>query len=115
VRRIFKYPIPIEESFDLELPLWARVLTVQTQSVTVLDSLIVAKPFIWALASDDAPPGSPRHFRLVATGESFESPAESGPDHWIYIGTFQIQIPEPRNIKMGDSPSLVFHLFEVLP
>ena len=86
---IFKYPIPIEDHFILELPKNAKILTVQTQK---------GIPQLWAMVDSETEKEA-RHFRL------------NGMDHPLgddylriinYIGTFQIENGE-----------LVFHLFEI--
>ncbi|MBA7614272.1 hypothetical protein ES703_21535 [subsurface metagenome] len=87
---IYKYPIPIEDHFTLELPKDARILTVQIQRGT---------PQLWAVVDPEAEKEI-RHFRLSGTGHPL-----GGSDFLKmsnYIGTFQIE-----------NGALVFHLFEI--
>ena len=86
VRRIFKYPVELTDSFTIMLPAGAEVLAVQAQN----DS-----PFIWALVVDLARL-EPRHFRLCGTGHVI------GDGTTRYIGTFQLH-----------DGAFVGHLFEV--
>jgi len=86
---IFKYPIPIEDHFTLELPKDARILTVQIQRETAQ---------LWALVDSETEKET-RYFRLSGTGHPL------GEDYLRitnYIGTFQME-----------NGALVFHLFEV--
>ena len=85
---IYKYIIPIEDHFTLELPKDAKILTVQTQRGT---------PQLWAMV-DSETEKEKRYFRLAGTGH----PLSLVNAHFIYIGTFQ----------MGNGV-LVFHLFEI--
>lgn len=86
---IFKYPVPIEDHFTLELPKDAKILTVQTQR---------SAPHLWAMV-DSETEKEVRYFRLSGTGHPM------GEDYLRiinYIGTFQIE-----------NGVLVFHLFEI--
>lgn len=87
---IYKYPIPIEDYFTLELPKDAKILTVQIQR---------KMPQLWAAVDSEAEKET-RHFRLSETGHPL-----GGSDFLKmsnYIGTFQIE-----------NGTLVFHLFEI--
>lgn len=79
---IWKYPIPIQGEFTLNMPKGARVLTVQLQ---------YGEPMIWMLV-DLTVERHDRVFALVGTG--YAVPAGD------YVGTFQL---------MGGN--LVYHLF----
>ena len=86
---IFKYPVPIEDHFTLELPRDAKILTVQIQK---------GIPQLWSMVDSETKKET-RHFRLAGTGHPL------GEDYLRinnYIGTFQ----------MGNG-ALVFHLFEI--
>ena len=87
--KIFKYPIPVEDYFELILPTGTEILTVQTQ---------YNKPCIWCLVYPDVVPTEKRKFRLVGTGH----PIEEGLVSLDYIGTFQLF-----------NGTLMFHLFEL--
>jgi len=83
---IWKYQIPIEDSFRLELPEGATVLSVQTQR---------EEACLWALCDENAQ-GVFRTFELRGTGH-----AAKGLQDARFIGTFQMR-----------GGALVFHLFE---
>ena len=83
--KIYKYPVPVLDEFEIAMPENAHVLTVQTQN---------GNPFIWAKVDTDAPI-VPRRFQLVGTGNP-----TSGLSN-VYVGTFQIA-----------DGRLVFHLFD---
>ena len=76
MRRVFKYTVPVEDYFSLEMPGGAKVLTVQNQH---------GEPQLWALVNPDNPTET-RNFRLVGTGH----PISENPDMLDYIGTFQL-------------------------
>lgn len=86
MHRIYKYAIPDQEEFTLDLPAKAEALHVDVQH---------NKPFVWALVDPDEKV-TKRTFRVVPTGvdilESYKL---------AYVGTFLI-----------DNGNLVFHLFE---
>lgn len=86
---IYKYSIPDEDHFTLELPKDAKILTVQAQR---------GAPQLWATVDSETKKET-RYFRLAGTGHSL------GEDYLRiinYIGTFQIE-----------NGALVFHLFEI--
>jgi hypothetical protein len=83
---IWKFPIKVTESQYVEMPVGAKVLTVQTQCNL---------PWLWALVDEDAPK-SIRAIDIFGTG--FEIPKNYTGK---YIGTFQL---------LGGAT--VFHLFE---
>lgn len=89
MKKIFKYPVPHDDVFELMMPDGARILTVQTQ---------YGSPQMWAVVDPDAPL-KPRIFRLAGTGHSLESYPESD---FIYIGTYQLL-----------DGAFIEHLFEV--
>ena len=86
---IFKYSIPIEDHFTLEMPRGAKILTVKIQR---------ENPQLWAMV-DSETKKEKRYFRLAGTGHPL------GEDYLKiinYVSTFQIK-------NLG----LVFHLFEI--
>ncbi len=86
--RIFKYPVPLEDSFTLSLPLGASILDVQVQGRDMV---------MWAMVNPEGE-SEARSFRWIATGGEISS------DEWPdlrHIATVQIE------------QVLVFHLFEV--
>ena len=88
MKRVYKYPCPMEDRFTLTLPEYAEILCVQVQR---------GVPTLWALVD----PGHlhvDRYFRLSGTGHPIE------PSLYLrYIDTFQLQ-----------GCALVFHLFEIM-
>jgi len=86
---IYKYDVPAEDYFELELPIGAQILTVQSQ---------FGEPHIWVLG-DTEKKSEVRYFRLLGTGHDFKLNSDKVKQ---YIGTFQIE-----------GGMLVFHLFEI--
>ena len=85
--KIFKYEIPIKNSFEINIPKGYKILSLQTQN---------DDPYIWVMVNENNPIEEVR-FVLLCTGEEF-------PYHetfFQYIDTFQI-------IK----GKTVFHLFK---
>ena len=73
---VFKYTIPVEDCFSLDLPKGAKILTVQEQH---------GEPQLWALVNKNKP-NEKRNFRLAGTGH----PIKESPETMDYIGTFQL-------------------------
>ena len=103
MRTIYKYEIPLQDYFTLELPKNAEILTVQAQLTEVKELYEKAeRPFIWAIVEVDSNETmilQKRFFRLSGTGHNLDK------DFYRikkYIGTFRI-------VQHG----LVFHLFEI--
>jgi hypothetical protein len=86
---IYKYPVPIDDYFTLELPFGARPLSVQVQN---------GGPQLWVLIDPGERRTEERRFRLAGTGH----PIEESSDFLEYISTFQLS-----------GGALVFHVFEV--
>ena len=86
---IWKYEVKMEDTFVLELPEGAVVLTVQTQG---------DKPYIWARLNP-VMPKTERRFAVYGTGH----PNLAFNGRQDYIGTFQLMAFD-----------LVFHLFELV-
>ena len=84
--RIWKYQIPLKDSFTINMPSGADVLCVQLQG---------GLPTIWAAVNPEAPL---LDVAFVLHGTGHQVSDEAGP----YIGTFQL------------SNGLVFHLFEAI-
>lgn len=82
---IYKYQIPVEDNFTLELPFNCQFLSIGQQSNL---------PFIWCLV-DPAQPMAKYAFRLAGTGHQIDVGDTIG-----YLGTVHLL-----------SGSLVFHLF----
>ena len=86
MKTIYEYPIPIGDNFLIEMPIGAKILTVQTQNDV---------PQLWA-SVDTEQFFETRYFSLFGTGHRI-----SDDFNGVYIGTFQI-----------DGGQFVFHLFE---
>jgi hypothetical protein len=95
VKRIFKYPVPMEligsnalwnDRFELALPAGAEILSVQAQA---------NMPVVWALVDPEAPVKF-RKFLLLNTGGIMPENMD-----YKYLGTYQL-----------NGGGLVFHLFE---
>ncbi len=86
MKRIYKYPVSLADSFNVFLPTDAQVLTVQVQ---------YDKPQMWVLLAPEEMTVS-REFCLIDTSRDIPDA-----DNLQYIGTFQLQ-----------GGALVFHLFE---
>lgn len=90
MKKILKYRVHIIDEFTIRMPKNARILSVQTQGTL---------PQMWALVDTNDELTEVREFRVVATGQQFDS-FEQG---WEYIGTFQT-----------NGGGFVGHLFEVV-
>ncbi len=88
MRKVFKYAVPVEDVFTLDMPAGGKILSFQAQR---------DRPTIWVLVNPDAPMQS-REFRLSGTGH----PITDYNNELYFIGTCQM---------MGGS--LVWHLFEL--
>ena len=86
MKYVYKYDVSIEDHFELELPLDARILSVQMQRGTLK---------LWALV-DPTMPLETRKFRTAGTGHPID---EVMGEH---ISTFQV-----------DGGNFIFHVFEV--
>jgi hypothetical protein len=87
-KKIYKYPLPMENVSTITMPKGAEVLTVQVQH---------GSPYVWAIVDDKASPER-RNFEMFGTG--FEMPETHFIESRKYIGTIQLQ--------RGD---LVYHVF----
>lgn len=87
MRTVFKYPVPFDDRFTLELPCVHELLHFDNQH---------EQPCLWALVDPESAPMK-RSFRLAGTGHRIEETSLR------FVGTAQFR-----------SGSLVFHLFEVL-
>ena len=83
--KIFKYPLPIKDDAEIQIPRGAQILTVQTQK---------GEPYIWALVETDAELTT-RRLCVRGTGHTFKG------NEGRYIGRFQLE-----------NGTLVFHVFE---
>ncbi len=86
---VWKFMVPGDDNFEIDMPAGARILTVQPQGTQIC---------LWALC-DPAQGKEMRQFRLAGTGHVIDWPA----NRLAYIGTFQVA-----------GGLLIFHLFEKL-
>lgn len=86
MRTVYRYPIPLTDSFSLDLPAGAEILSIQAQH---------GEPQLWALVNPSAPTET-RVFRLAGTGEAIRESALR------FVATFQIH-----------GGSRVCHVFEI--
>lgn len=92
--KVFKYEIPVRDTFQMQLPEGAKVLHFATQGPG-------QSAFIWALVDPNASTMTDRYFRLAGTGHDIgENPGWDSQ----YVGTTH---------TMGGA--LVWHLFELVP
>jgi DNA-directed RNA polymerase subunit RPC12/RpoP len=85
IRKIFKYPLPVDDEIAISMPEGSEILTVQVQGTM---------PYIWAIVDTDAPITT-RYLCIRGTGHAFKG------NEGKYIGTYQL-----------DNGALVFHVFE---
>lgn len=88
MRTVYKYEVPLDDTFYVDLPKDSKVLSVGVQNDV---------PYIWVFV-DDENEDSRKVFRLAGTGHPIADYLDLE-----FIGTFQLR-----------SGNLVFHLFEVL-
>ena len=88
---LYKYPIPVEDEFALDLPIGAQILCVQAQR---------EEPQIWAIVDPEQLKQS-RRFALLGTGHPIDAALADLGKTSQYRGTFQLR-----------EGTLVFHLFE---
>jgi hypothetical protein len=84
MKRIYKYEL--KDGRGIEMPIGAKVLTIQTQN---------GLPYIWALVDTDAECDF-RYFTIVGTGHDFPEA-----DNFTYINTIQ-------------DGQFVWHIFEFI-
>lgn len=91
MRYVWKYRIPIMDTFELTVPEFANPLDVQ---------VIGDVPYMWMLV-DDEEGAQTRRYQLRGTGQPVDH--DDTKPELNYVGTFQL----------GEG-ALVFHLFEEL-
>ena len=89
MKKIYKYPIKIQDEQVVLLPTGAKILTVQTQS---------GKAFIWAMVNPTMTNDMAVTIRIFGTGHTIQDA-----DRLEYIGTIQMC-----------GGALVFHVFKVI-
>ncbi len=88
--RVYKYELPLNDYFELELQRGAEILKVETQ---------FDNPQIWVLLDPDEPIMETRKFRFAGTGHPIVEELEK----LDFISTFQMR-----------DGNLIFHVFEVI-
>ena len=86
---VHKFPVPVGNYFDVELPAGAKVLTVDVQR---------GHAQLWALVETEHRTET-RRFRFAGTGHPIEEKIED----LRFVNTFQVE-----------GGSLIFHIFEVV-
>lgn len=94
---IYKYVLPIQDRFTLELPKGTLILSLQTQNNL---------PCIWALVEKDCTEKVTRSFSTEATGTEIK--IEEGKSK-EYIGTYQVPTSSHHS-----APIFVGHVFEII-
>lgn len=89
IRKIFKYPVPKEKEFTLNLPDTCYFLKLEKQHLM---------PQMWFMVDPNAP-YSPRKYYLAETGEELPEVICNFP---VYLGTFLV-----------DNDNSVFHIFDI--
>ena len=91
---VYKYPLPLpgqtEDTFTVDIPAGAQLLTVQLQR---------GEPVLWALVDPEDRP-TPYTLRIAGTGH----PLDASAHYHHYLGTVQMA-----------GGALVFHYFQVVP
>jgi hypothetical protein len=89
LRTIYKYPFPVTDEINIEMPRDAQILSVQFQGHTAC---------MWAMVVPERKMVM-RHFRIFGTGHPIEMEPQND---LVHVATFQ-------------QPPFVWHLFEVVP
>jgi hypothetical protein len=87
--RIFKYQLPVQEKFTLELPVDARIIRVDD-----IDGLF----WLWAIVQP-GPPYETRRFECYKTGQPIETP----PDHLTYLGLCKLFIMQELGLYIFEN------------
>jgi hypothetical protein len=88
MKTIWKYAVPVQDEFEIEMPMGSQVLSVQTQG---------SVPRIWVLVNPEEKAKLTRRFRVVGTGHEIEE------EHIEFIDTFQV-----------NGGQYIFHVFEIM-
>jgi len=87
--KVFKYPVPMVDEFDMDLPSGAKILKVECQR---------NEPFMWCLVNPEKRVFEKRKFRLAGTGHE--------------INQYYNKINHISTFQMADG-ALIWHIFEV--
>lgn len=91
MKRIFKYSLPVQEKFVIELPAGAEIIRVDD-----VDGLF----WLWAIVDTDRPM-EPRRIECYKTGQPIETPA----DHLLYLGCCKLFIMQELCLYMFENIS----------
>ena len=94
IRRIYKYPVRIDDKTSVTMPLGARILNVHEQMLSCGRS----GAFLWALVDPSEKEMVTRRVRIAGTGHDIDDA-----EKLAYCGTFHLS-----------TSGLVFHLLEYL-
>lgn len=79
MKKIYKYSLPVQEKYSIELPLGAKIIRVED-----VDGLF----FLWAMVDTDPDyPTELRHLEFYKTGQPIE-----GSDGLVYLGLCKLFI-----------------------
>lgn len=88
--KVFKYNLPLDDYFKVDLPKGAKILCIDTQFTV---------PQMWALVDPDEAETEARRFRFAGTGHDITET----PEQLEFVDTFQMR-----------DGNLIFHVFEVI-
>lgn len=66
MKAIYKYPLPVQEKFVIELPAGARIIRVED---------VAGLFWLWAIVDTEATP-EPRYLEYYKTGQPIETPTQ---------------------------------------
>lgn len=89
MKTIYKYSIPVQEKFTIELPIGATILRVDD-----VDGLF----WLWAIVDPEAAKGS-RRIECYKTGQPIETPLE----HLKYLGCCKLFIMQELCLYMFEN------------
>lgn len=93
MKRIFKYPLPVQEKFTIGLPAGAEIIRVED---------VAGLFWLWAIVDTDKPMES-RHIECYKTGQPIETPTE-----WLlYLGCCKLFIMQELCLYMFENRSAV--------
>lgn len=72
MKKIYKYPMPVQEKIELQLPVGAKIIRVSD-----IEGLF----YLWAIVDTDCEETETRHIEFYNTGQPIENP-----DTLVYLG-----------------------------
>jgi hypothetical protein len=88
---IYKYPLPVQEKFSIELPADAQILRVED---------VAGLFFLWAIV-DPSAPVEVRHIECYKTGQPIETPKTD----LVYLGCCKLFIMQELCLYMFENIS----------